>query len=85
MRPFSETIGSVEKDHLYVHLTCWLLMIVLLIKLGDRYTGCVGGCDDNLRELLDLKDLTRLPSESGKSSIHTMFLLYVKEAIVSPD
>ena len=32
-----------------------------------RYIGCVGGCDDSLRELLNLKDLTRLPSESGKS------------------
>lgn len=86
MRPFSETIGSVEKGPLTCtcNLFCWLLMIVLLIKL-DRYTGCVGGCDDNLRELLDLKDLTRLPSESGKSSIHTMFLLFIKETIVSPD
>ncbi|KAJ7340489.1 hypothetical protein OS493_003239 [Desmophyllum pertusum] len=33
-----------------------------------EYTGCVGGCDDTLRELLDLKDLTRLPSESGVST-----------------
>ncbi|XP_068762622.1 DNA topoisomerase 3-alpha-like isoform X2 [Montipora capricornis] len=30
-----------------------------------EYTGCVGGCDETLRELLELKDLTRLPSESG--------------------
>ncbi|KAM7428568.1 hypothetical protein ABFA07_020472 [Porites harrisoni] len=30
-----------------------------------EYVGCVGGCDDTLRELLDLKDLTRLPSDSG--------------------
>jgi len=47
-----------------------------------RYTGCVGGCDDNLRELLDLKDLTRLPSESGKSSIQEM-LFFMKRTIVS--
>ncbi|KAL9957422.1 hypothetical protein ACROYT_G039055 [Oculina patagonica] len=33
-----------------------------------EYIGCVGGCDENLRELLDLKDLTRLPSESGGSN-----------------
>lgn len=33
-----------------------------------EYTGCVGGCDDNLRELLDLKDLTRLTSGSGRSN-----------------
>ena len=32
-----------------------------------RYVGCVGGCDDTLRELLDLKDLTRLPSDSGRN------------------
>ena len=58
--------------------------MIVLFEL-DRYTGCVGGCDDNLRELLDLKDLTRLPSESGKSSIHTMFLSFMKGTIVSPD
>ena len=29
------------------------------------YIGCVGGCDGTLTELLDLKDLTRLPTESG--------------------
>lgn len=33
-----------------------------------EYVGCVGGCDETLRELLDLKDLTRLPSESGGSN-----------------
>ncbi|XP_067044937.1 DNA topoisomerase 3-alpha-like isoform X2 [Acropora muricata] len=33
-----------------------------------EYTGCVGGCDESLRELLELKDLTRLPSESGGSN-----------------
>lgn len=31
------------------------------------YIGCVGGCDGTLTELLDLKDLTRLPTESGGS------------------
>ena len=49
-----------------------------------RYTGCVGGCDDNLRELLDLKDLTRLPSESGKSSIQAV-VLFMKKAFGSPN
>lgn len=33
-----------------------------------NYTGCVGGCDETLREMLDLKDLKKLPSESGSSN-----------------
>lgn len=61
-----------------------LVAVDCVIQL-DRYAGCVGGCDDNLRELLDLKDLTRLTSGSGKSSILTMFLLFMNGTIVSPD
>ena len=48
------------------------------------YTGCVGGCDENLRELLDLKDLTRLPSESGKNWIHMSGPFCIKNCIFDP-
>ena len=48
------------------------------------YTGCVGGCDENLRELLDLKDLTRLPSESGKNWIHMSGPCCIKSTIFDP-
>ena len=75
---FSKVLETSEKPLALLKRTlhtwslfCCSLMIALFFFY--RYTGCIGGCDDNLRELLDLKDLTRLPSESGKSSIQEMF------------
>ena len=41
------------------------------------YTGCVGGCDGTLTELLDLKDLTRLPTESGINSLFPLVKMAV--------
>ncbi len=56
----------------------------LFTFLFGRYIGCVGGCDENLRELLDLKDLTRLPLESGISCIHSQIFLSTCNILNSP-
>lgn len=82
----SPPLPKVYQQHMSV---CWFEFlssvtdghICCLHSYFGRYTGCVGGCDDTLRELLDLKDLTRLPSESGKCCFHTAISFCVENVI----
>ena len=57
-----------------VHLNCILQLFNLKNYIYDlnacfhpRYTGCLGGCDDNLKELIDArgKNITMLYARSG--------------------